>query len=906
MTLVPGSRLGPYEITAPLGEGGMGVVYRATDPKLKREVAIKVLPAAFAEDAERLARFEREAQVLAQLQHPNIASIYGLEESNGVRALVMELVEGEDLAERLKRGPFPLDEALAIARQIAEALEAAHEKGIVHRDLKPANVKLTPEGKVKVLDFGLAKAMDPPGGAASAADLARSPTMMNSPTMTATHGTQLGVILGTAAYMAPEQARGAVVDKRADIWALGVVLHEMLTGRSLFSADTVSDTLAGVLRGEIDLAKLPAGTPPALRRLLRRCLERNPKNRLHDAADARLVLADLEAGVADETPVAPTTPVRGNRREMAAWGVAAAAMLAAGALFLGRPADEPSAPRVIRATLPLPAGVSIELDGERAGMPAVSPDGRRVAFGAREGAGPMRIWVHDLGTAVARPLPGTEEGYRPFWSPDGRRIGFFTWSHVATTPSEGGAVARLAPARDARGGTWSPNGTILFAPFATGPLLAISDRGGPTREVSGTREALGSGTHRFPQFLPDGEHFVYLDRSGRLGVGGRAGVMLGRLGAAAPVRRLLDHATNATWADGRLLYVRDGALVAQPLDPKRLVLSGEPKVLVEDLLFNRRFAYGVFSASEAGVLTFLTGKQRDLCRLVWRDRSGRRLGELGTPGNLSGFGGLALSRDGRWAAVGRVDEVQSDADIWLYDVVRGTETRLARQGSDESDPIFAHDGSALYFGSAGDAGAALVRRDLASGAETTLFAPKGSYNLGPMSLSPDGTGITCDDRNRQAYSDVVLRQVDGKGEAKTLVGTPGDDSYGQISPDGRWLLWASDDSGRYEVYVAPFPGGGSRVQISREGGIQPRWNPAGGEILFKTPENVLTAVRIETGSGTVSVGTPTPLFPIVEFVGWTYDVSADGTRFLVREPLVEGDASPITLLTDWTSLLEPR
>jgi len=905
MTLVPGSLIGPYQITAPLGEGGMGVVYRATDPKLKREVAIKVLPEAFAEDAERLARFEREAQVLAQLQHPNIASIYGLEESSGVRALVMELVEGEDLAERMKRGSIPLEEAVSVARQIAEALEAAHDKGIVHRDLKPANVKLTPEGTVKVLDFGLAKAMDPPAGSASAADLARSPTLMNSPTMTAAHGTQLGVILGTAAYMAPEQARGSAVDKRADIWALGVVLHEMLSGRSLFAADTVSDTLAGVLRGEIDLAKLPAGTPPALRRLLRRCLERNPKNRLHDAADARLVLSDLEAGVADEAAVAPAMPARGTSREVVAWALAAVAVLAAGGLFLGRAAQKPVAPRVIRATLPLPVGVSIELDGERAGMPAVSPDGRRVAFGAREGAGPMRIWVHDLGTAVARPLPGTEEGYRPFWSPDGRRIGFFTWSHMATTPSEGGAVARLAPARDSRGGTWSPNGTILFSPFATGPLLAISDRGGATREVTGSAAEIGTGTHRFPQFLPDGEHFVYLDRSGRIGTGAGS-VMIARLGGAGPARRLLEGATNAIHADGHLLYVRDGALVAQPLDPKRLVLSGEPRVLVEDLLFNRRFTYGVFSASETGVLVFLTGKQRDLSRLVLRDRSGRRLGELGTPGNLSGFGGLALSRDGRRAAVSRVDDAQGDADIWLYDVVRGTETRLARPGSDESDPLFSTDGGTLTFGSSGDEGSALIRRDLASGSETTLFALKGVYSTGPMSFSPDGTSMTCEDRSRLAYADLVLRSSDGKGETKVLVGTPRDDAYGQISPDGRWLLWASDDSGRYEVYVAPFPGGGSRVQVSRDGGTQPRWNPAGSEILLKTPDNVLTAVRIETGSGTISVGTPTPLFPIIEFTGWTYDVSADGTRFLVREPLAEGDASPITLLTDWTALVGAR
>jgi Tol biopolymer transport system component len=907
MNLSPGTRLGSYEITGPLGEGGMGVVYRATDSKLKREVAIKVLPETFAADADRLARFEREAQVLAQLQHPNIASIFGLEESSGVRALVMELVPGEDLAERLKRGPLQLDEALAVARQVAEALEEAHEKGIVHRDLKPANVKLTPDGRVKVLDFGLAKAMDPPAGGGSATDLARSPTLMNSPTMTAAQGTQLGVILGTAAYMSPEQARGGVVDKRADIWAFGVVLHEMLTGRSLFAADTVSDTLAGVLRGEIELAKLPAGTPLALRLLLRRCLERNPKNRLHDAADARLVLADLEAGVADEAPAVAAPVSQGRRREVVAWALAAiAALVAAAALLLGRGAAGPALPRVIRATLPLPAGVSIELDGERAGMPAVSPDGRRVAFGAREGAGPMRIWVHDLGTAVARPLPGTEEGYRPFWSPDGRRIGFFTWGHLATTPSEGGAVARLHPARDSRGATWSSNGTIVFAPFATGPLLAISEKGGPAREVSGTREAVGTGTHRFPHFLPDGEHFLYLDRSGRIGAGAGAGVMLGRLGEPGPVRRLLEGATNAVYADGHLLFVRDGALVAQAFDARRGELSGEPHVLVADLLFNRRFAYGVFSASEAGVLVFLTGRQRDLSRLAWRDRSGRRLGELGTPGNLSGFGGLALSRDGRRAAVARVDEAQSDADIWLYDVVRGTETRLARPGSDESDPLFSQDGGTLFFGSSGDEGSFVVRRDLATGSETTLFSAKDIYSTGPVSLSPDGTVMTCENRSRLAYADLVLRPTGGTGETKVLLRTPGDDAYGQISPDGRWLLWASDDSGRYEVFVAPFPGGGSRVQVSRDGGTQPRWNPAGGEILFKTPDNVLTAVRIETGSGTISVGTPTPLFPIVEFTGFTYDVSADGQRFLVREPMAEGDASPITLLTDWTALAGPR
>ena len=665
----------------------MGEVYQATDLKLKREVAIKVLPAAFTADKERLARFEREAQLLAQLHHPNIASIFGLEESDGVRALVMELVPGPTLAERLEAGAFSITESLSTALQIAQALEEAHEKGIVHRDLKPQNVKASSEGKIKVLDFGLAKAMDA-GGGSSAADLARSPTLMNSPTLTAA-GTQLGMILGTAAYMAPEQARGAAVDKRADIWAFGVLLYEMLTGEGLFAEESVVDTLSAVMRKPIELERLPLTTPPALRRLLRRCLERDPKNRLHDIADARIVLSDLESGVADEVvaslpSIAPAPPSRW--REATAWALAAALALTAGMLLVNRGASKDALPRVIRSTLPIPPGVSIELDGERAGMPALSPDGRRVAFGAREGAGPTRIWIQDLETARAAPLPGTEEGYRPFWSPDGKTIGFFTWSHLATTPATGGAISLLARARDARGGTWSPSGTIVFAPHASGPLLAISDRGGTAREVTAPSARTGQWTHRFPRFLPNGENFLYLERAASVGANRLSEVRVGTLespGTPGTGVKLLDAATNATYARGHLLFVRDGALVAQPFDAAKLRLDGAPVALVSDLLYNGRFSYGVFSVSESNIAAFLTGKQRDLSQLVWRDRSGRRLGELGSPGNISGYGGMALSRDGRWAAVGRIADGNTDADIWLYDLRRGTESRLARSESDE-------------------------------------------------------------------------------------------------------------------------------------------------------------------------------------------------------------------------------
>ncbi|MEO7974607.1 MAG: hypothetical protein ABIU84_13570, partial [Thermoanaerobaculia bacterium] len=597
---------------------------------------------------------------------------------------------------------------------------------------------------------------------------------------------------------------------------------------------------------------------------------------------------------------------RTRSREVVAWTVAALALSASAALYWALASASPVAPRVIRATLALPPGVSIELDGERAGMPALSHDGRRVAFGARQGAGPMRIWVQELSTGTARVLPGTEEGYRPFWSPDDRRIGFFTWSHLSTTPSDGGAVARLARARDARGGSWSRNGTILFAPHQVGPLLTVPEGGGETRAATALAGSVQSGTHRFPHFLPDGEHFLYLDRTARYGPGRQAGVALGRLGSLQPVARLLDAATNAAYSEGHLLYVRDGALVAQPFDPKGGALSGSAQTLVGDLLFNERFTFGVFSTADRGLLAFLTGHQSDRSQLVWRDRAGRRQGALGAPGILSGSGGLALSRDGRWAAVSRIEEGASEADIWIYDLGRGTETRLARPAEDDFSPTFAADGSAVIFTSQGslDSKSVLVRRDLASGAESELLAVEERV-LMPMSLSSDGAFLVYDlgDEGRIGEFDVLVRPLAGGGPERVLAGSKVDDSSGQISPDDRWLAWASDESGQYEVYVAPFARPGARVQVSRAGGVQPRWNPSGGELFFKTPDNMLTAVPVESATGTFSVGAPVPLFQIVEFLGWTYDVTADGQRFLVREPLTEGEVSPITLVTDWTSLL---
>jgi Tol biopolymer transport system component len=540
-------------------------------------------------------------------------------------------------------------------------------------------------------------------------------------------------------------------------------------------------------------------------------------------------------------------------------------------------------------------------------MPALSPDGRHVAFGAREGAGPTRIWVYDLAAPTPHPLAGTEGGYRPFWSPDGRTLGFFTWGHLNTIPAEVGTVTQLGPSRDGRGGSWNRTGTIIYAPYASGPILSVPAGGGSTTEVTGTAERVGSGTHRFPQFLPDGEHFLYLDRPAPFGAAPHTAIVVGRLGSAER-HVVLEIASNAVYAQRHLLYVRDGALVAQPFDPETFELSGVPRPLVTDLLVNRRFSYGVFSASEAGIAVFMTGKQSDLSQLVWRDEGGARLGELGNPGMLTGYGGLAVSADGHWAAVSRVDAGAGDADLWLYDLVRGAETRLARAGTDESDPEFSPDGKTLYFSIVNDASEAstIVARSLATGEERVVTKGDGVHNIAPQSASPDGRFLLYDERALSTAARVMLVRLDGGGEPRALLSSDADDGLAQVSPDGRWVVWESDRSGRYEIYAAPFPGGGSPVQVTRDGGTQPRWHPSGRELFFKAPDNTLTEAPVETASGTFAVGTPRRLFQVPEFFGWTYAVSADGRRFLVREPLAERDASPITLLTDWTSLVTPQ
>jgi serine/threonine protein kinase len=626
MSIQPGTRIGPYEVTSPLGEGGMGVVFRAHDTKLQRDVALKLLPDHFADDPERLARFQREAQVLASLNHPNIAQIYGLEDSSSQRCIVMELVEGETLQERLRRGPIPVDEALPLAKQIAEALETAHEKGIIHRDLKPGNIKTTPDGQVKVLDFGLAKAFDE----RPESRVSDSPTLMSASIP--------GVILGTAAYMAPEQAKGRPADKRSDVWAFGAVLYEMLTGRRAFEGDDITEILGRVVTAEPDWSRLPPGTSPTIQRLLRRALKKDSRQRLSDIRDARIEIE--EAGMDAEASVASTS-TRGTRL---AWAVAVVAMLVAAVLaviHLREP--QPSLPPEMRLEIStLATSAPLEF--------ALSPDGRYIVFVA-SGDGPQRLWLRALDKTGAQPMAGTEGADYPFWSPDNRSIGFMASGRLQRIDIAGGPPQALANVAAVRGGAWNVDGTILFNAVSIGPLFRIASRGDP---VAVTRLTPGQSYHQFPEFLPDGRHFLFYAQ----GTPEASGIYLASLDGGEPKRLAAADSTGVYLAPGMIAFVRGTTLMAQHLDLKRGELTGEPARLA-DAVGTNGLGFGGFSVSTDGRIAYRAGGGT-LRQLRWYDRTGKALGVAGEPDSALLLY-PELSPDGSRVAVQRT--VQGNFDV---------------------------------------------------------------------------------------------------------------------------------------------------------------------------------------------------------------------------------------------------
>ncbi len=904
MALTPGTRLGVYEITAPLGEGGMGQVWRARDTKLDRDVAIKVLPEAFAHDAERLARFTREAKTLAALNHTNIAHIHGLEESGGLTALVMELVEGDDLSQRIARGAIPIDEALPIAKQIAEALEAAHEQGIIHRDLKPANIKVRADGTVKVLDFGLAKALDAHAspGAAEA---------MDSPTITSPAMTQAGMILGTAAYMAPEQARGKTVDRRADIWAFGAVLFEMLSGTRAFRGDDVTDTIVSVISKEPNWSAVPAATPARLRQLLTRCLKKDAKTRLQAIGDARVQLDELLSGATDDGASAtPTTQAASasssGRRPLLAALAAAAALIAAMAMPTLRHLREtpPPLPLETRTDINTPA------TDDPAGF-ALSPDGRQIVFVA-SGDGASRLWVRSLGATTAQPLAGTEGAHTPFWSPDARSLGFFASGALKRLDLAGGTAHTLSPATSPGGGTWNADGAILFAPAGSGPLMRVSATGGEVTAVTslGPQEQ----AHRFPQFLPDGRRFVF----SVIGSPDRSGTYLGALDGSPPVR-LTDgtrgvvlsappRVTNASPDSLWLLWVRGETLVAQRLDGSKAALTGDILTLADGITGSGerlQFRISRVSVSASGLVAYrqgVAGRQQ----LTWLDRAGK---VAGPPAAAEERDLLdpALSPDGRRLAASR--SVLGNSDVWLFDGARMS--RVSFDAMADTVPVWSPDGTQIVFRSTRRGQMDIYQR-AASGAGVDVPLVASGQAKAPTSWSTDGRFVLFMSNDPETQSDLWAIPMTGERTPFVILKTPFREAYGVFSPDGRWVAYHSNESGRYEVYVRPFVAPSAHAgnaaagpwQLSTAGGVYPVWRRDGREVYFLNPAGAMMAAPVGVTGATLDPGAPVALFPtrifgggVDEQQGRQYDVAPDG-RFLINTVLDEAPA-PITLIQNW-------
>jgi Tol biopolymer transport system component len=887
--MTPGARLGPYEIVASIGAGGMGEVYRAKDTKLNRDVAIKILPDAFAHDAERVARFTREAQTLASLNHPNIAQIYGILEEDGanhVHALVMELAEGEDLSALIARGAIPPAEALPIARQIADALEAAHELGIIHRDLKPANVKVRADGAVKVLDFGLAKALDPGSKDPGLHPSAGGADAMNSPTLTA-RATQMGLILGTAAYMAPEQARGKPVDKRADIWAFGVVLYEMLTGRRAFPGDDVSETLASVLKSEPDWSAVPSATSPSVRRLLRRCLERDAKLRLRDIGDARIELTHVD----DQAPAAPVPAPLRRATAFVPWAVAVLALAASGgwALLGGRSAA--TAPRALALTvLPPPGTVS-------SGPLDVSADGRQVAFTATGADGRARLYVRSLDTLEARALPGTDGAEAPFFSPDGRSVGFFADKKLKRIDLAGGPARELADAPAHRGGSWGSQNVIVFAPEGGSPIFRISASGGTAAPVTTLDAATQETSHRWPRFLPDGKRFLFLSRKpkppGRLAI--EAGSVEGGLRT-----RIVESSTGGAFARGLLYFMRETTLLAQALDGRTMALSGDPVAVADDVWRNPALAEGLaaFSVAEDGTLAYRRGGLAK-GQLTWLDRQGQRLGTVGPPAQL---GDLDISPDTRRVLVDITDEVRDTSALFELDAATGAPARVTLGAGNQLAGLYSPDGRSIVFSWDLEGAFDLYRREVGTGGEPSPLVVNSGWK-GPESWSPDGRFLSYAQSDPGKPRDIWILPMTGEARPFPFVQTPADEWGSAFSPDGRFLAYVSDESGRPEVFVRAFPSSPARWQASVGGGASPVWRRDGNELFYLAPDRTLVAVPVSLTAGARTPGTAQPLFRNAglrvasSLISTPYWPSADGQRFLAILTAGEAESSPIVIQT---------
>jgi serine/threonine protein kinase/Tol biopolymer transport system component len=911
MTLAPGVRLGAYEVVAPLGAGGMGEVYRARDTRLGREVALKVLPGAFALDPERLARFQQEARAAAALNHPNILALYDLGTHDGAPYLVSELLDGETLRERLQSGALPVRKAVECVVQIAHGLAAAHEKGIVHRDLKPENIFVTKDGRVKILDFGLAKLTQAEPALGGVSDLPTAPPKPPDTTP--------GTVLGTIGYMSPEQVRGLDADHRSDVFALGTILYELLAGKRAFHGTTTIDTMTAILKE--DPPDLPSDlhVTPAITRILDRCLAKSPTARFQSAGDLAFALEALSSH-SSATDHPPGITPRKVRRPVLMTGAAAVMMGALGfgiAAYLWR---TPTESRTYRTFIVSPDGAVIG-HPTAAAVLSLSPDGQRMAYTAYDSNGRRLLWIQELKTGATKPVLDTDGAGYMFWSPDSRFVAFTDRGFLKKVDIAGGASFTICPAPLGLDGTWGRSDDILFAAGISGTrvIWRVPASGGTPVAATKLDANAGDNRHVAPYFLPDGRHFLYLAAGSKAnGPNDPRGLYVASLDASEPPKLLLSGGSNAKYAQGHLFFLRGTTLMVQPFDPDRLELGGTPTAIAEnlDISGSQTRAVAAFSLSDNGLLAYLTSGSglSGTARLLRFDRSGKLIDELD---GANDYSDITLSPEGTRAAVALIGSTQTVRDVWIYDLRRHIRTRFTFGAQQNLSPIWSPDANRVVFSARSQGSLELHQRvSTGTGGDELLLADPAA-DLYPMSWSPDSRFILYVKAPLGSPpvgvgaggggTDLWVLPMNGDRKAFPFLQTQFAENSGQFSPDGRWLAYVSNESGRNEVYVVSFPQPSGKWQVSSAGGTLPRWRRDGKEIFFLAPDNRLMAAEVTTVSR-FEIGTVQALFdvrPSRAAGTYLYDVSADGQRFLVASRPRDATLPPVTLVTNWMGLLKP-
>ena len=888
MSISPGSRVGPYEIVAPLGAGGMGEVYRGRDTRLGRDVAIKILPAGFAANEELRARFEREARTISSLNHPNICTLFDVGRQDDSQFLVMELIEGDTLADRLQKGPLPLDQVIRYGAQIADALSCAHRQGIIHRDLKPGNVMLTKTG-AKLLDFGLARA----GADASPVQGLTAVATQERPL------TQEGTILGTFQYMAPEQLEGVEADARTDIFAFGALLYEMATGKRAFEGRTRTSLIAAIVSGTPrPVGELVPLTPPALEHVIRRCLAKDPEDRWQNAVDIASELRWIsEAGSRAGEP-APVL-ARKRMRLRAAWALHAATAIVAvlATIGIGRLLRDEEI--VVRSSLLPPKDT--RFDGGTS-VASLSPDGKRLAFVAVGHDGKSTLWIRSVSALTAQQLSGTEGAAHPFWSPDSQQIAFYSSGKLRRIDVAGGPSQAICDAGQGRGGAWGEDGTILFTPNTAEALYRVPASGGVPVAATELDASRKDASHRYAEFLPDGKHFLFLVEAPSETPGTDQGFALfvGSLDSKETHPVVATNGQARYSRTGHLLYLRGGSLIAQRFDPTSLKLSGEGVPIAERVRRTARFEAS-FSLSRNGLLLYQSGNNSEDTRLLFIDRSGKEGETIGKPAD---YRNPRLSHDGTRIATSIIDQVTQKSDIWVLDIARGTATKLTFDPESDNSPTWSLDDRKIYFtGLRQGRGDIFVKSSFGTGSDEHVYGSPNADYL--MNLAPDGSSawIQTNIPGKQSWDIFRMSLPDGK--ADLFLGTPNAEVLPAASPDGKWLAYVSDESGRSEVYVQSLAADGGKWQISRDGGAVPAWTRGGREIVFQGRDNKFIAVEIRV-SPAFAAGVPVTLFdPQVRtnIPGRAWDVTPDGERFLVNRLLEAPEVEPLTLVQSWASAL---